>query len=236
MARVNGPNGYSGNIGNLNYYVVNGITYVRLRRRKQTRREKESKKFARCRENLVPLQVATRFSREMRTGVPEVYAKDSRFHGRIRSLLCKKVIHRDYINARGKKKVLREFIPAIRDFVSNVDFPKSISNKLKSARISEVNGEVFIDIPRISLKRLYGDEFMLWITVNRMDLIRSESIASDRRTIRMPGSTFAGGRFTLQVGPIEEDECLVVSIGINSFREGKLQKGKGRNGFVMLGY
>lgn len=69
-----------------------------------------------------------------------------------------------------------------------------------------------------------------------MDLIRSESIACDRRTIRMPGSAFAGGRFTLQVGPIDEDECLVVSIGINSFREGKLQKEKGRNGFVMLGY
>jgi hypothetical protein len=140
----------------------------------------------------------------MRTGVPEIHAKDSRFHDRIRSLLCKKVIHQDYINRRGEKRVLREFIPAIKDFVSNVDFPKSISNKLKSARISEDNGEVIIDIPRISLKRLYGDEFMLWITVNRMDLIRSESIACDRRTIRMPGIAFAGGRFSLQVVPIHE--------------------------------
>lgn len=236
MAKVEGPNGYSGNIGNLNYYVVDGVTYVRLRRRKLTRKEKASPKRIRCKENRKALHTATKFSREMRTGVPEVRAKDSKFHDRIRSLLCRQVINKDYINKRGEKQVMREFIPAIRNFVSNIHFPESIANRLKEAKIREDKEKIVVDIPRVDFQELGGDEFLLWIVVNRMDLIKNESIASDKENIRIMGTAFEGGSFRFDIGNFTEDECLVASIGISSYKAGNLQKSKGKAGFVMLGY
>jgi hypothetical protein len=146
------------------------------------------------------------------------------------------VIHKDYIHRRGEKRVLRDLIPAIKEFESNIDFPRAIFNQLKRAKISEEDGRLVVDVPRVSLKKLGGDEFMLWVVGNRMDLIQNESLVCDKATIRMPGKAFAGGRFSLNLGAINDDECIVVNIGVNSFRDGKWQKVKGKNGFVILAY
>ena len=153
MATYKSDNEYTGGIGNLVFYTLNGKRVVRAKRPKLTKDQKKKLNPAIKRQN-ARMGSVSKFCKTLRQGIPEKFAGDLNRHSALVSRVSKEILSRDNISNRDEFKIRKEHLHHLKGVVLNDAFPAEILNKLNETKFV-VNGEnLEVTVPALPLSAL----------------------------------------------------------------------------------
>lgn len=230
-------NQFIGSIGNITFYMLYGKNVARLKRMGLSRWDKYKPGYKVSIKNTYGIHKARHFIRAARRGgLGDRWSGHPQYPVKLRGHIYTKILALDRMHRIGEKEIYREHLPLLRQFEPSPDFSKAIANRLRNTEISDANGVLTVEIPKLYLQSLKCDHYEVWVRANRIALKTYESKASKGGSIQVDGQVYQGGKIELELGKIGENEGVSIGVGVRSFRNGERVKLRSKNGFVILGY
>ena len=95
MAKAEGSMDFSGSLGNMVFYKVNGKMYARMKRSKMTKAQKKKKSFSGSLRVLTKSQRGIQFGKSLRWGIKCKDKSYSHLHSRMNKFIFKEIVDRD---------------------------------------------------------------------------------------------------------------------------------------------
>ena len=239
MATYKSDSKYTGSIGNLVFYTLNGKQVVRAKRPKLSNAEKKKLKPAIARQNERMGNVSG-FCKMLRHGVPEKFACDPNRHGILISHVFAEILKRDSISVIDAFKIRKEHLHHLNGVVLNYDFPSKILKKLNATKFKLKGENLEVQIPELPLSTLekQPQAFKLWVQVKILSLDKPYAVSYVRLKESDPIeiSKNGGMTFSFDMPEVGENEGAFGTVGFKSLDGGEMIQDVRMNGYVVVSF
>src|SRR5690554_66181 len=237
MATYKSDSEYTGKIGNLVFYTLNGKPVVRSKRPKLSESEKKKLSPAIMRQNNRISTVST-FCKVLRSGVPEKFACDPNRHSTLISHVFKEILRRDSISSIDDFKIRKEHLHHLNGVVLNTEFAPEILDALHASTLEWKGENLEVQIPELPLSKLHKkpEAYKLWVQVKILSLDKPYDMSYVRLKESDPieMSTNGGMSFSFDMPKAGENEGVFATIGFKSLKDGKMIEDAKLNGYVVV--
>lgn len=239
MATYKSDNEYTGGMGNLVFYTLNGKKVVRAKRSKMTPAEKKKLNPAIKRQNS-RLGSVSKFCKVLREGIPEKFAGDLNRHSALVSRVSREILNRDSISDRDEFKIRKEHLHHLNGVILNGEFPAEILDRLNATKFV-VNGEnLEVEIPALPLSALEKQPqgFKLWVQIKIVSLDHPYAVSYIRMKESKPIETIQneGMTFSFDLPEVDANESFFAAVGFKSLLGGKMVEDLRLNGYVVVSF
>lgn len=235
MAKAECNMDFSGSLGNMVFYKVNGKMYARKKRSKMTKAQKKKKSFKGSMRVLTKSQPGIQFGKSLRWGIKCKDKSYSHLHSRMTGFIHKSIVDRDTVHNRDEMTILAEHVHYLEELITNDEFPIKIFDAMLKTKLKLEDEKLVVEVPGLPVTVLGKevDGYSIWIDAKFISLadynIVWHKVDPGSRVVGLKKGKF---EFSFDVSPKGDGEILAVAIGLKSFKGDKWVEGKDVNGFL----